>query len=161
MALDGILQICRPNYLSHSKRYFQLAAHSGHANAQYQWDYASSYFYLLTLLGYKFSILLLYLRLFSVSVKFRYATWAVMFFVFGYLFSNLLTQIFGCTPIQLSWKLEAGHCINLLEAGVAFSSMNVISDLLIFVLPMPMVWRLQLSRKVKLGVMLVFMGGGM
>ena len=84
-----------------------------------------------------------------------------MFFVFGYLFSNLLTQIFGCIPIQLNWKLGGGHCFNGLAAGVAFSSMNVISDLLIFVLPMPMVWRLQSSRKVKLGVMLVFMGGGM
>ena len=84
-----------------------------------------------------------------------------MFFVFGYLVSNLLTQIFGCMPIQLSWEVAPGHCYNRRAAGFAFSSMNIISDLLIFVLPMPMVWRLRLSRKGKLGVMLVFMGGGM
>ncbi|KAM0794133.1 hypothetical protein BDR22DRAFT_977972 [Usnea florida] len=125
-----------------------------------KWDYASSYLYLLSLLGYKFSILLLYLRLFSVSTRFRYSTWAAMFFVFGYLVSNLVTQIFGCMPIQLSWEVAPGHCYNRRAAGFAFSSMNIISDLLIFVLPMPMVWRLRLSRKGKLGVMLVFMGGG-
>ena len=84
-----------------------------------------------------------------------------MAFIFGYLFSNLLTQIFGCIPIELSWKNVPGHCIDLPKAGLAYGSMNVISDLFIFVLPMPMVWRLRLSRKGKLGVMVVFMGGGM
>ena len=161
MALGGIPQICGPNYSSHTKRYIKPDACPGHTNVQHQWDYASSYLYLLSLFGYKFSILLLYLRLFGVSDRFRYSTWAVMFFVFGYLFSNLLTQIFGCTPIQISWEVVSGHCYNRRAAGFAYSSMNIISDLLIFVLPMPMVWRLRLSRKGKLGVMLVFMGGGM
>ena len=126
-----------------------------------QWDYASAYLYLLSLLGYKLSILLLYLRLFSVSTRFKYFTWAVTFFVLGYLISNLLTQLFGCIPISLAWSVAPWRCYNRLAAALAYSSMNIISDLLIFILPMPMVWRLRLSRKGKLGVMLVFMGGGM
>ena len=85
-----------------------------------------------------------------------------MFFVFGYLFSNLITQIFGCTPIVKYWKpTTPGHCIFLIKAVYAYGSMNFISDLFIFALPLPMVWRLQLSRKAKLGVTLVFMGGAM
>lgn len=122
----------------------------------------SSIVYLICLLGYKFAILLLYLRLFGVDQNFRYLTWAVMFFVFGYLFSNLVTQIFGCTPIDKNWKPTIpGHCIVLIKAVYAYGSMNFISDLFIFILPLPMVWRLQLSRKAKLGVTLVFMGGVM
>ena len=84
-----------------------------------------------------------------------------MVFVFGYLCSNILTQVFGCHPIELSWRDGAGHCIDRPKAGLAYGSMNIISDLFIFILPMPMLWRLQLNRKGKLGVMLVFMGGGM
>ena len=84
-----------------------------------------------------------------------------MAFVFGYLCSNVLTQIFGCIPTELQWKDVAGHCINKRKAGLAYGSMNVISDLFIFILPMPMVWRLQLCWKDKLGVTVVFMGGGM
>lgn len=80
-----------------------------------------------------------------------------MFFVFGYLFGNLLTQLFGCTPINKNW----GHCIVSTRVGLAYGSLNFISDLFIFVLPMPMVWRLQLSRRGKLGVTLVFMSGAM
>ena len=131
---------------------------------QIQWDFISAILYLFTLFGYKFTILLLYLRLFGVNDRFRYATWTVMLFVFGYLFSNLITQLFGCTPFRKSWEKERipyGHCIVLPHAGLAYGSMNLISDFLIFVLPMPMVWRLRLSGKGKLGVMLCFMGGGM
>ena len=128
---------------------------------QNKWNYVSSYVYLVTLFGYKFTILLLYLRIFWVNDMFRYCTWAVMAFVFSYVCSNILTQIVGCIPIHLYWQNVTGHCIDRLKAGVVFGSMNIISDLFIFILPMPMVWRLQLSRKEKLGVTLVFMGGGM
>ena len=44
---------------------------------------------------------------------------------------------------------------------LTYGSMNFISDVIIFVLPLPMVWRLQLSRESKIGVTLVFMGGFM
>lgn len=37
--------------------------------------------------------------------------------------------------------------------------MNVGSDLLMFLLPLPMVWQLRLSPREKLGLALVFMGG--
>ena len=85
-----------------------------------------------------------------------------MFLVFGYLFSNLLTLIFGCTPIDKSWNpTTPGHCIPATKVGLFYGSMNFSTDVLIFVLPLPMVWRLKLSRENKLGVILIFMGGVM
>ncbi|KAL8790549.1 MAG: hypothetical protein Q9195_006293 [Heterodermia aff. obscurata] len=132
--------------------------------AYYKWIYISSPIYLLTLLGYKLSILLLYLRLFGVNSPFRYTTYALTFLITGYLFSNLLTQLFGCHPVAKYWQpalYPGGHCITSTTADYAYGSLNFISDLFIFVLPMPMVWRLKLSRREKLGVTLVFMGGAM
>ena len=83
-----------------------------------------------------------------------------MFLVFGYLFSNLITLAFGCTPIDKYWNsMTPGHCVAETKAGVAYGSMNFISDIIIFILPLPMVWQLQLSRESKIGVTLVFMGG--
>ena len=108
------------------------------------------------------AILLLYLRVFHVSHRFKYATWATMFFVCGYLFCNLFTQYFGCSPVSKFWTHDTpGHCINIIKADLAYGSMNVISDFFIFVLPLPMVWRLNLTRKEKIGVYLVFMSGAM
>lgn len=118
--------------------------------------------YLFTLGLYKFTILILYLRLFGVNKKFRYATWAVMFLVFGYLFSNVLTLAFGCTPIDKYWNTTTpGHCIAETKAGLVYGTLNFVSDIVIFVLPLPMVLRLQLSRENKLGVIFVFMVGVM
>ncbi len=116
--------------------------------------------YWIALLGYKFTILLLYLRLFNISRTFRYLTWATMFFVFGYLFSNFLTLVFGCTPIGKYWNPDfTGHCINVIQADYAYGSMNFISDLIMFILPLPMIYRLQLSRRQKVGVSVILMAG--
>lgn len=118
--------------------------------------------YLASLFGYKLSILLLYLRIFGVNKAFRFFTWLTVFFVFGYLCSNFFTQLFGCRPPDKYWHSSyAGHCIDYTKAGLAYGSMNIISDLIIFVLPLPMIWRLQLSRKEKIGVSLMFMTGVM
>lgn len=122
--------------------------------------YIASALYLVSILGYRIALLLMYLRLFGASQPFKYATWAVVFFVTGYLSSNILTLFFGCTPISKYWRHnEPGHCIVLVQADYAYGSMNVVSDVLMFVLPLPMVWQLNLSRKEKFGLVLVFMGG--
>ena len=129
---------------------------------QYQkWIFITSGTYLLSLLGYKMSILCLYLRIFTISRRFRYCTWVVMFITFGYLFSDICTWIFGCWPIAKNWRSDLpGHCI-LVKADYGYGSLNFITDLLIFVLPLPMVWRMQLSSKDKLGVSVIFMIGSM
>lgn len=125
-----------------------------------QWMYISSAMYLCSILGYRLALLLMYLRLFGVSQPFRYATWAVLFFVTGYLFANIVTLVFGCTPITKYWRHdEPGHCIVLVQADYAYGSMNVVSDVLLFLLPLPMVYQLRLTRKEKVGLVLVFMSG--
>ena len=51
--------------------------------------------------------------------------------------------------------------MNYTKAGLAYGSMNISSDLFIFILPLPMTWRLKLSRTEKIGVSLIFMSGAM
>lgn len=127
-----------------------------------QWINNADFIYLISLLGYKMSILVVYLRLFAVNKRFRYATWLMIFFVCGYLSSNLWTQIFGCSPRAKYWKPEIpGHCINYTKAGLAYGSMNIVSDLFIFILPLPIIWQLKLPIKEKAGVSLIFMSGAM
>lgn len=118
--------------------------------------------YLISLIGYKMSILVLYLRLFAIDRAFRYLTQLTMVFVCGYLLANLFTQIFGCSPRSKYWIADTpGHCINYTKAGLAYGAMNIVSDLLIFVLPLPVVWRLKLSRREKAAISLIFMTGAM
>ena len=134
---------------------------TGELRDEYQkWIFIASCTYLPSLLGYKMSILCLYVRIFDVDRRFRHATWAVMFVTAGYLFCNFWTQIFGCRPIAKYWKPDLpGHCIRTLEADYGYGSLNFITDLIIFILPLPMVWRLQLSRRDKMGISVIFMMG--
>ncbi len=102
----------------------------------------------------------MYLRLFGSDKPFKYATWAVLCFVTGYLGCNIITLIFGCTPVSKYWKHDQpGHCINLVKADHAYGSMNVVSDVLLFLLPLPMIWQLRLTLREKLGLVLIFMSG--
>lgn len=108
------------------------------------------------------SVLVLYLRLFAIKKWFRYLTQLTMGFVCGYLLANLFTQIFGCSPRPKYYHPDIpGHCIDYTKAGWAYGSMNIASDLIIFVLPLPVLWRLKLSRRDKAGLSFIFMNGAM
>jgi hypothetical protein len=126
-----------------------------------EWIIITSEVYLLSLMGYKTAILLTYYRIFEVSRHFRYACWAVMFFVVGYLSCNMLTEVFGCHPIQKFWdpNFKPGSCIAFTAADIAYGAMHVSSDFAIALLPLRMVWRLHMDRRDKIGVTLVFLTG--
>lgn len=85
-----------------------------------------------------------------------------MFFVFGYLFSNFWMQLFGCSPPAKFWNVEIpGYCFNFRIVDLVYGSMNIASDFFIMILPLPMIWKLQLSRKGKVGISLVFLSGAL
>ena len=126
------------------------------------WAFITGTIYLPSLLSYKMSILFLYLRIFHVSKLYRYCIWLVMFITFGYLFSNLWTQIFTCYPVAKYWRTELpGHCNFTTKPAYVYGSLNFITDLMIFVLPLPMVWRIKLSLKEKFEVSVIFMLGSL
>ncbi|ROW07969.1 hypothetical protein VMCG_03409 [Cytospora schulzeri] len=73
----------------------------------------------------------------------------------------LLFQILSCTPVVSFWEFERReHCIdtNMFYDGVAIS--NVLFDFILLFIPIPMVWRLQMTWQRKLQVSFVFLLGG-
>ena len=62
-----------------------------------------------------------------------------------------------CSPIQKLWEPTLpGHCFSRRRLGVASGIMNVISDFSILLLPLPLIWRLQMSWYKKSRVFAVF-----
>ncbi|KAI9756382.1 MAG: protein disulfide-isomerase precursor [Chaenotheca gracillima] len=117
--------------------------------------------YIPAIFFFKTSVCLLYLRLFRPNKTFRYATFLVLFIVFAYNISNWLCTLLLCRPIQKAWYPPVDpQCVarqnTATQAGVI---MNLISDVMIFVLPLPMVWSLELRLMEKIQVTLVFMTG--
>ncbi|KAI2624948.1 hypothetical protein GGR54DRAFT_542808 [Hypoxylon sp. NC1633] len=127
----------------------------------YLWIGISSEFYVLSLAGFKSSLILLYLQIFGVNKKFRIACYVTLFYTLGYLTCNALTEFLGCHPIAKKWdsKLE-GRCINTVAANIAYGAGHMTSDLIIGILPLTMIWRLQFpTTKKKIGLSLALSCG--
>lgn len=70
-------------------------------------------------------------------------------------------KIFRCRPIHKTWITKApGKCFTD-EASIFLADciVSLATDVIILVLPMPLVWTLKASLRRKLRIMVVFAGG--
>lgn len=113
----------------------------------------------------KLSLLLFLYRIFRVSRKFRIATWALGFMIVVWSMVTLLLMIFSCRPIKANWNPKLylhpkTRCYpksyNVLNIH---GYCNVISDFALLFLPIPMLWKLQMTLKKKMGLCTVFATG--
>lgn len=110
----------------------------------------------------KISLVIFYFRL-SPQRWFRLATWASLLFIAGYTIGIFFALIFACTPIAMSFDItnQAGTCINRPSLYIATAVVNIMSDIVLFCLPLPIVVKLQVPRRQKLGLLLIFLLGSM
>ncbi|CAF9925205.1 hypothetical protein IMSHALPRED_006410 [Imshaugia aleurites] len=105
----------------------------------------------------KLSILHFYLTIFGTRKPFRYATYAVMALVLSFGIGLNLQAFLICRPFAKNWnRLLPGTCGPVTAPFLADSSINILMDLAIVVLPMPVVWQLQMVQKRKIALTIVF-----
>jgi hypothetical protein len=109
----------------------------------------------------KSSALFFYSRALGVqNSRFKYALWLVHAMNISWLIAILLGVTFMCNPVQRAWDTTLpGTCLNtgLLWQGSGITSLLI--DVIILVLPLPMLWRLQMKTSRKLQITGVFMCG--
>jgi hypothetical protein len=114
-----------------------------------------------TLLCIKASILTFFHRTFGPNRIFRIAVWCVAALVVGLWLASTLAAIFQCTPISFFWnKNQPGTCFNANAFVLVTSIINVVTDFIIVVMPMPIIWKLDMPRARKIGVCGIFLLGG-
>ncbi len=109
----------------------------------------------------KLSILLLYKRIFPVRpfVVILYITGA---FVAAYSLTAAMVNLLQCLPINSVWNPSVKpRCVNLGLELIIVSSINVVTDFVILILPMPLVWRLHTSTAKKAQVSGLFLLGAL
>jgi hypothetical protein len=110
----------------------------------------------------KTSILMLYRRLSRTLAFFRIATMACLVIVnLGGLVFTLLS-IFRCRPITKSFDLVSGSekCIDIVTLYLVGAPVNILTDLVILILPMPLLTGLVLPSKQKIILVATFALGG-
>jgi hypothetical protein len=103
----------------------------------------------------KISILLLYRRFLSLGWA-RICNTIVLAIVVACSIWVIITSFIDCIPLAAVWdKTIEGKCIDL-RVKIGNSYAHIITDFIIFVLPIPFVVSLKLASRQKIGLMLVF-----
>ncbi|KAI9812987.1 MAG: hypothetical protein M1832_006424 [Thelocarpon impressellum] len=113
--------------------------------------------YTLTIMTTKLSILLFYHRVFA-SKRFQQVLKGFMIFVTLWGIMMTLIVVGQCTPPAHFWqpKKTPGKCINLVRFFVGSAIPNIITDFMIVILPMPLIWRMQLKLEQKITLTAIF-----
>ncbi|EXK76372.1 hypothetical protein FOQG_18886 [Fusarium oxysporum f. sp. raphani 54005] len=116
--------------------------------------------YCVSMMFTKLSFLAVYLRI-SPSRRFRAVVCLLMAVVAGYSFSAVLVAIFQCHPVEMAWDITIsdGSCIDRMAYFIAILALNVTTDLFMLVLPIPMLWKVKMPKRQKLGLIGIFMTG--
>ena len=110
----------------------------------------------------KIAILILYLRI-AAQRTYRKLIWACMVFVITTAFACVMASTFQCSPIRKAWDAAGtvpGHCINVNALFFANAALDIFQDAVIYILPMKMLYRLQVPKRQKIALMMVFAVGG-
>lgn len=90
------------------------------------------------------------------------AVWTSLAIVAVYTIVITLLMFFGCTPPQKAFQFKTtGQCINAGILYMATAVSNIITDTMLFVLPIPMIYNLHMPLKMKIGAIVVFGIGSM
>ena len=117
--------------------------------------------WLATAAATKASLLFLYYRLFSPSPRFRFAVHIGAATVFCQWFSITLVGIFQCRPVAAFWNrmIQGAKCIDLPLFTKFSGVLNLLTDVLILCLPVPMVWGLNTTKAQKATLTGIFLLG--
>lgn len=117
-------------------------------------QYTGAIQYPLCVLFTKLSILYQYRRLFPTNRDFKLSTSVLIAIMIMWATAVILVGINACTPIHKAWTPTPlpGRCINLVPFYYGMQIPNVITDLLILLMPFNEIRRLELPLKQKLGV---------
>lgn len=105
----------------------------------------------------KLAVLSLYLTIFRSNRTFEVAVYMLMAITICYGFSVCVTGLAICHPVSENTNPEpTGACANKLMYYFIIAIINIVLDWTIFLLPVPMLWSLQMKTDRKMGLSFLF-----
>ncbi|OTB01132.1 hypothetical protein M426DRAFT_323781 [Hypoxylon sp. CI-4A] len=124
-------------------------------------DYIFSHFYDVAIASTKLSILMLYYRIFA-SDKFRILAITTSTAVLMWAIAMEIVLGLGCRPVQGWWDptvAATATCVHKVAFTYSTNITNLIMDVWIFLMPLPIILSLQASMEKKLGLCFLFSAG--
>jgi chromate transport protein ChrA len=110
----------------------------------------------------KISILLLYLRLFSAKHTLKRVIYGLIAFVAAYVLAFEISLVLSCKPVKTLFRPARRRRYHNIKYHVLVQAcVNVLSDLLVLLVPIPTVLQLHLSKQRRIAVLVIFIVASM
>jgi hypothetical protein len=117
-------------------------------------------FYFSSIMLIKISALLLYARIFKVSRLMKMTIWAFALVCIGWWVASSITTWMFCTPVKkMINPFVEGHCATATSWYTSSAFINAFLDLVVLILPVPIIWSLQMTIYKRLTVTAMFFIG--
>lgn len=138
----------------------QIPVASSASQRAYIVNYVVVMFYNPELALVKSSILFFLLRLGGHNVRLRWAIYVLNVINIALLVSVFTASVFTCVPVQKYWNTSlAGDCNNEALQYLITSSITVVTDILVMIIPVKLVVGLQMNTRTKMGLISVLCAG--
>ncbi|KAF5130191.1 uncharacterized protein G6M90_00g039510 [Metarhizium brunneum] len=127
-----------------------------------QVNFAGRPIYQIGISFFKIALLISYLRLLQGTDRkvYRMVVWTTIVIVFLAHLGCTLSLVFACTPVEKSWKpWVAGSCLQPGPSFTGYAVVTIVSDVVVAVLPIPVLLKLNVRPEKKLGLIGIFMLG--
>lgn len=123
------------------------------------WQALATATYVLDMMFIKLSIAIFLLRL-AVARRYRWTLWGSMTIIAIWSAVLFFWDLFQCTPVQAQWdyRIPNSRCVTsdqVVSAAYALSVMTIVTDWLYALLPIPMVWNVEMSKQAKATVVVL------
>jgi len=122
--------------------------------------FVEEFVYILSVTIPKLAILALYMRVFTTK-PYQYAVYGIASVMFLNVVVDYILTLVTCKPIAFNWDITivGGSCGDRMAAYRWISIPNILTDLFMLVLPLPVVWKLQTGNTQKIGLTATFLTG--
>jgi hypothetical protein len=110
----------------------------------------------------KLAVLALYRRLFPMR-KVQILVYILAGILVCGSIANTITSLAACKPFKANWKPKTpgAKCIDKESFYTWTSVPNIVTDVIMLVLPLPIVWNLHNTKRIKLGLTFTFLVGSL
>ncbi|KGO67090.1 hypothetical protein PITC_019960 [Penicillium italicum] len=148
--LYGLFVGCRINGLGKHRETLSLEQVVAFAKLLY----FSQIFYVLGPPTVKLALLFLYRRIFQHSNLIRLIDGMIVL-ISVWVTVMAFLAIFNCKPISAFWTAD-GTCLDFKNLAIGYVSVNIATDFVVCLMPIPKVWNLQIPKPQKIALSLIF-----
>lgn len=118
--------------------------------------------YLIAVVFPKLAILAIYLRIF-VEKPYKIACYIVAGILIANWIGVTVAGFFMCIPFEYIWDrtIPGGHCFDMNSYFRWGSLANIVTDVVMLVLPLPVIWKIQTTIPIKTGLTITFATGSL